>query len=415
MHQNMSEISSRRFIILLRLLIISWTYLGFLRIYIFPSLANYLYFIPYAILVAIVFYSLTRLWHFMIKPSIFILLNILFLLFQIFHVFQSNMSLVTAIYGYCLYMLPVNLLSLPRILAKVYSKVSFTNLFLFAAFPNLIMALLQTLVPNSGYARGIINDNNATTVGGYSRAYGTFSSPAGFAIFLSILTACILIALKYKSFKLRSVLYVHLVLLYIISGSRTVFLSLSIILIAQLISSAFMTSGKKFAGLLKLSLGLLSIYLVATQFFTIGPLNAFLTRVSVSRVEENLPMRIFENLFGFTGYLYQPFFGSGLGTYAVGTVGYTNRSQWIELDLVRNIFELGTILGLLWIAFRFSLCISLLLVFLHRRDLHSLILFSSIAPYLLFGVISGQSSISIGCWLVIAFAISWSIAKQNND
>lgn len=411
----MLEKSLRNFKILVGILIISWLYTGFLRIYIFRSLANYLYFLPYAIMILIFIYSIIRLRHQIINPSLFILLNGCFLTFQVFHVLLSDLSIVTGIFGYCLYMLPVNFLSLTQILARVNSKDQFMRLMIFAASPNLLMALLQTFVPNSQYSRGIINENNATTTGGFSRAYGTFTSPAGYAIFLSILTVCVLILAKSKNNLLKLFLYLELAALYIFSGSRTVFFSLFVILIFNFISNGLKQLDRSLLGIFKATLGSIFLFITATQLLPIGPFNALLERVSRARTEESTSGRILENIFGFTDYIYQPFFGSGLGSYAIGTVGYENVSKWIELDLIRNITELGTVFGLLWIAFRFFLFLYLPIKFIRSAKRNSLLLFSAAAPYLLFGPIAGQSTISVGCWLVIAVAISSSIVKNPID
>ena len=411
----MLEKSLINFKILVGILIISWLYTGFLRIYIFRSLANYLYFLPYAIMILIFIYSIIRLRHQIINPSLFILLNGCFLTFQVFHVLLSDLSIVTGIFGYCLYMLPVNFLSLTQILARVNSKDQLMKLMIFAASPNLLMALLQTFVPNSQYSRGIINENNATTTGGFSRAYGTFTSPAGYAIFLSILTVCVLILAKSKNNLLKLFLYLELAALYILSGSRTVFFSLFVILIFNFISNGLKQLDRRLLGILKATLGSIFLFITATQLLPIGPFNAFLERVSRARTEENTSGRILENIFGFTDYIYQPFFGSGLGSYAIGTVGYENVSKWIELYLIRYITELCTVFGLLWIAFRFFLFLYLPIKFIRSAKRNSLLLFSAAAPYLLFGPIAGQSTISVGCWLVIAVAISSSIVKNPID
>jgi len=408
----MLEQNLRNFKILVGILIISWLYTGFLRIYIFRSLANYLYFLPYAIMILLFIYSIICLRHQMVNLSLFILLNVCFLTFQVFHIMLSDISIVTGIYGYCLYMLPINFLSLTRLLAEVNVKDQFMKFMMFAATPNLLLALLQTYVPNSQYSRGIIDENNATTTGGFSRAYGTFTAPAGYAIFLSVLTVCILILPKSKSNLYTFVLYLELAALYVFSGSRTVFFSLLVILGFNLVSNSLKHLGKSFFGIVKATLGSIFLFVVATQLLAIGPFIALLERVSRARTEESTSGRIFENIFGFMDYIYQPFFGSGLGSYAIGTVGYENVSQWIELDLIRNIFELGTVFGLLWILFRFFLFLYLPIKFIIRADQNSLLLFSSTAPYLLFGPIAGQSTISVGCWLVIAIAISSSSARN---
>ena len=408
----MLEQNLRHFKLLIGILIISWLYTGFFRIYLFRSLANYLYFLPYAIMILVFTYSIICLRHQIVNLSLFILLNGCFLTFQVFHVMLSDISIITGIYGYCLYMLPINFLSLTRVLAAVNIKNQFMKLMIFAAIPNLLLVLLQTFIPNSQYSRGIIDENNATTTGGFARAYGTFTAPAGYAIFLSILTVCILILPKSKNKLYRFILYLELAALYVFSGSRTVFFSLLVILGFNLASNGLKHLGKSFFGILKATLGSIILFIIASQILSIGPFNALIERVSRARTEENTNERIFENIFGFTDYIYQPFFGSGLGSYAIGTVGYENVSQWIELDLIRNIFELGTVFGLLWIAFRFFLFLYLPIKFINRADHNSLLLFGSTAPYLLFGPIAGQSTISVGCWLVIAIAISNSAARN---
>jgi hypothetical protein len=279
------------------------------------------------------------------------------------------------------------------------------KLILFAATPNLLMAVLQTFSANSRFARGIVDESNATTSEGFSRAYGTFTAPAGFAIYLSLLTACIFICAPSKSRIYRLFLYFQLSALYVLSGSRTVFFSLGVIVVFIALAYGKESASKAFLRVSKYLITILLLYFTVSSF-NLGVFNALVNRFVSASSQENTSGRIFENVFGFLGYIYQPFFGSGLGSYAIGNVGYANKSLWIELDLVRNMFELGSILGLVWIFLRFSLFFSIPIRFIRNGDRNSTVLFGAIAPYLLFGPISGQGTISLGCWLGIVMSIS---------
>lgn len=406
----------RRLNFLLSIVLISWIYVGFFRIYIARSIANYLYFLPYALLLLTFIFCLLYLRSNISHSGIFIILNISFLTFQAFHVLYSNISITTAIFGFCLYALPLNLLSITKILGMGLIVKRFMKLTLTAATPNLLMTILQTFSSNSKFARGILNEGNATTSDGFSRAYGTFTAPAGFAIYLSLLTACIIISAPSKPKFYRQFMYFQLTMLYILSGSRTVFFSLGIILIAIAIAYGRENLFKGFSKVSKYSLIILLLYLIFSRI-NLGAFDALMKRFATASTQENTSGRIFENIFGFLEQIYQPFFGSGLGSYAIGNVGYSNTSQWIELDLVRNIFEMGSIIGVIWIFFRFWLFFYLPVRFIRNGDRNSILLFGSIAPYLLFGPISGQSSISIGCWLgvVMSIALSKSISVNNNE
>jgi hypothetical protein len=141
-------------------------------------------------------------------------------------------------------------------------------------------------------------------------------------------------------------------------------------------------------------------------------------RFSTSRTQENTPERIVNSLFSYTGNLYDSFWGSGFGSRGIGAFNYALNSGWIEDDNQRTIAEGGSIIGLIIILFRYLLVINILFsIFKNTSKIprQFLIIFSSILPMLLFGQLFGQSSISLGTWLVLFVILIEKYKAQKNN
>ena len=386
------------------LLIYSWLYTGFARVYLLQRFANYLYFIPYIILLFILFYVLIFNLRKINLPGIFLFTNFATIAFQILHVMLNDISVVTAFYGYCLYMMPVNLLFFISIFRNTDVLKKATSIIIYSIPFNVVTALLQTYTPNSFFARGIVSSDNVTSFNGFARAYGTFSAPAGFAVYLSMVTSLYILSFRDRSRISNTFLLLQITTLYIVSGSRTVFYALIVIILFAAFSSNFARLISKSYRLIKfVPLILLTVYIVNTYKFAM--FEALLMRFRLAQNTENFGGRIFLNIFGFKSHLTDSFFGSGMGSYAIGNVGYQNQANWIEIDLIRNLAELGSLLGIAWIFFRFALLIYLPIRFKKLRNPKAIILFASISQNLLFGPIAGQSTISLACWICIFLSL----------
>lgn len=381
-------------------LLFSWIYIGIFRMYLLPQYSNQLYFVSYAILVWQTFYFITYLRASSGSFPIMFAVNFFGFVFQILHTIYGNTSILTCIYGYCLYILPINLIFMASVLKESGYFDKFVRAIVFSAFPNLILCILQTSLPNSSFARGFSETHVVTSSQGYARAFGTFTSPAGFSVYLGVLTAITLCFYKPRSRMRVGLLYGAVSLLYLFSGSRQVYFNLAIILVVYFASSKkgfLVPLLKSFIPLI--ALGVLSVFLI--RRFGVGTFDALLERFSQAGRSENTLDRINGILFGFFSNLNTDLFGSGMGSRSIGTTGYTNTSQWIENDTSKSIFELGPFFGLAWIGIRYGLFLFFVTQFLIKRLQGPSVLFAAVGFVLIAGQISSQSTISLGCWLVI--------------
>jgi len=381
-------------------LLLSWIYIGIFRMYLLPQYSNQLYFVSYAILIWQIFYFITYLRASSRSFPVMFALNLFGFVFQILHTIYGNTSILTCIYGYCLYVLPINLIFMASVLRESDYFDKFMKVIVFSAFPNLLFCILQTSLPNSSFARSFSERDVATSSQGYARAFGTFTSPAGFSVYLGVLTAITLCFYKPRSCLRAGSIYVAVALLYLLSGSRTVYFNLAIILVVYIVTSkrgVFVLVLKSFIPLV--ALGVLSVFLI--RRFGLGTFDALLERFSQADRSENTLDRINGILFGFFSNLNADLLGSGMGSRSIGTTGYTNTSEWIENDTTKNMFELGPFFGLAWIAIRYSLFLYFATQFLIRRLQGPSVLFAAVGFVLIAGQISSQSTISLGCWLVI--------------
>ena len=388
---------------LIRALVYLWIYNGFLRLIIFKNYANYLYFMPTLILILIYILSFLlpapfRQYQFSVSISL-----ALVSLFQVFHIFKGDLEIEIAFYGWALYQAPFLLF----IVVPFAEKMNFYNFFQkalrFSLTPNLILCFFQVTKLFPSLITSFENSKQLTSAKGYVRAFGTFTSTTGFSLYLTIVT-CFMILMRTEIKKVSdNFVWAQITILYIFSGSRTVIFALIPILIS------FLFCIKKYP-LNKLKINYLAIfpaivisYLIINRFFP-GPLMALIERFSTSRAQENTPERIVNSLFSYTGNIYDTFWGSGLGSRGIGAFNYALDSGWIENDNQRIIAEAGSIIGLIIILFRYLLVFNILFNFFKitsKIPRHFLIIFSSILPMLLYGQLFGQSSISLGTWLVL--------------
>jgi len=389
----------KRMRILMFLLYSSWIYTGFFRIYIFPGAANQLFFLPFLIAILISLYILFFLYKSVRFYPVFLAVNLIGFGFQIVHFYLGDISVTTIFYGYAIYLVPLNILFCSNLLSRTNFLSQFKRTLIRSATPNLILSLLQTLTPNSSYSRGLSEGGQLTSSNGYSRAFGTFTSPAGFSIYLSLLTVVAIVTFSSKSKSLRLFLGFEIVTLYLVSGSRMVFFNLLVILIFT-----FLSSQKRVRFGFRTFVILPLLFLILLQIFVslkIGTVVALVNRFSDANSSENTVARIFNNFFGFLNHLDAPFFGNGMGSHSIGTLGYSNRTNWIEIDAIKNMYELGPFLGICWLGFRYILFIYLLNMKNQSTSKAHLVLFSSIAVTLLSGQISSQGTVTFGCWLMV--------------
>jgi hypothetical protein len=166
-------------------LLFTWIFLGLIRTYLLPQFANFLYFVP------LIFFSLILLHgliHFKKTKNfgIFLVAFYLILAFQSIHFLVGNITLITLVYGLFLYAAPLTLILSQSYIQTPNYFFRFNKIVLSCIPINLVLAVLQTVIPNSTFNRSFNDINHLTTSCGTIRAFGTFSSAQGLSIYLLI-------------------------------------------------------------------------------------------------------------------------------------------------------------------------------------------------------------------------------------
>lgn len=402
--------------VLIRALVYFWIYNGFARLVIFRDYADFLYFAPTCILILIYFMSFLLPGHF-IQYRFFVAVSLAVVTcFQAFHIFNGGLDIKIAFYGWALYQAPLLLFTVVPFAEKMNFYSFFQKALRYSLTPNLILSLVQVtnLVPS--LTTPFDNSVHLTSANGYLRAFGTFTSTTGFSLYLTIVTCFMLLIkseIKNTSYNLA---WFQIAILYLLSGSRTVFFSLIPVLISLLFCRRSNLSVNFNINYFATIPALIIAYMIVNRFLP-GPLTAMIDRFSLSATQENTPDRIANSLFAYTGNLSDSFWGSGLGSRGIGAFNYVLNSGWIENDNQKILVEAGSILGVIIIILRNLLVFNILFGFFKNTSKiprKFLIIFSSILPMLLFGQLFGQSSISLGTWLLVFVILIEKYKVQKN-
>jgi hypothetical protein len=294
--------------------------------------------------------------------------------------------------------------------------INFTSIIEISMIPNFILAVLQVPFKIPYFQKSALSDlGHLKSADGYIRAYGTFTSTAGFTLYLSVVFAYCLANLnrvsRFKGFSLQLVALSMLAM----SQSRTalvivVFQYIVYALISKRAPTGFFL--RPFSKLdKKVKLGRLLALIIAFLFFVIpNTLTAFSNRISQASQIENSIARLLEQQFSWLNYIDYSFVGDGLASHTIGVVGYSNASQlWIEKDLERILAESGLVLGVMIIAFRFWWAIVLLKSFnvlLHNRQFELAILIPPLVITLLQGPLYGQNDTNVFGWIFLTIFAS---------
>ena len=396
-----------------KLLFLSWIYIGFFR-NIIPQISTPLYFVNDLIVLVIFFKFFPRDIHLRHILSWLILASLI--IFQFFSFLLGNVNLIGFVQGINLYCLGMILFVSTVNNDLNVRAINFTSIIEFSMIPNFILAVLQVPLKIPYFQKSTLSDlEHLNSADGYIRAYGTFTSTAGFTLYLSVVFAyCLANLNRVSQFK---GIFLQLVALSMLamSQSRTalvivVFQYMIYALISKRAPYGF--SLRPFSKLAKkVKLGRLLVLLTAFLFFALpNTLTAFSNRISQASQNENSIARLFEQQFSWLNYLDYALVGDGLGSHTIGVVGYLNYSQlWIEKDLERILAESGVILGLMIVAFRFWWAIILLKsynILLHNRQFELAIMMPPLLITLLQGPLYGQNDTNIFGWIFLTIFAS---------
>lgn len=395
------------------LLLISWTYLGFIRLYLLPGYAKYLFFIPSVLCLFIGILSLSLRESDTFYRTVIFLYFAIVVVFQSFHVILLNLDIKIAIYGISLYQLPFFILAVSPLLANKSFLESLAKILYYSIFPNLILCILQTYSAKSTFVRSTNDFGQLGTTSGFTRAYGTFSSTTGFSLYILIIFSFAMASNSYLFSKFRNLATSLTLIMMLISGSRTIVFSvLQVIIFVFLIRN---TTFNRKTRIKSNQIITLVITVLITVIFFGNTLSAFLNRFLEASQQENTIKRIVNQATGQESFSIINIFGSGLASRCVGTFDYNIFAGWIESEIPRILTESGIILGVLLILLRYFILFNLIKMVRRKiigQSKLSIYLVSVITPYLIYGSVFGQGTISVGTLLCIFIIII--IIKEND-
>ena len=395
------------------LLLISWIYLGFMRLYLLPGYAKYLFFIPSVLCLLIGILSLSLRESDTFYRSLIFLYFAIVVVFQTFHVILLNLDIKIAIYGISLYQLPFFILTVTPLLANKSYFESLAKILYYSIFPNLILCILQTYSPKSSFVRSTNDFGQLSTTSGFTRAYGTFSSTTGFSLYILIIFSFAIASNSYLFSKFRSLATSLVLIMILISGSRTVVFSvLQVIIFGFLIRNVNLNTKTRIKSNQIVTLVMTALF---TVIFFGNTLSAFLNRFLEASQQEDTIKRIVNQATGQGSVSRIDIFGSGLASRCVGTFDYNIFAGWIESEIPRILTESGIILGVLLILLRYFILFKLIIMVRKKiieQSKLSIYLVSVITPYLIYGSVFGQGTISVGTLLCIFIILI--IIKEND-
>lgn len=391
---------------------ITWIYSGFVRVYLFPNLSKIIYFIPILLLFNI---SLSALKNINISSKNkfkFLSLFFLALVFQILHVAFGELDLIGLIYGLSIYVAPLSFLLTATVLCE-YLKYQITKIILISVPINTALSILQTYTSNSRFTPKNDSVQIMTTFDGYARAFGTFSHPTGYAVYLSIAFGIILWNHKNFSAQVLRISISLLLFATLISGSRTsLAYNFFIILIYLLAGKKKLIVRARQISKTRLIIILASSTIIAYFGFR-STIQAFLSRIFEASQNENSGKRLLSTFDMVEIYRNFSLWGKGLGANSYG-ISSTKGSEWIESPYTANFIEGGVFLGLVFLAIRiFAIFFLGRKLRINRIDNLDFILSAAILPISIFGAIFGQATVAQGFWFSITLITNGSLTSNS--
>ncbi|CAI9084867.1 hypothetical protein A7K93_08100 [Candidatus Methylacidiphilum fumarolicum] len=417
--------------LLTRILIIIYVLLlteGILRKWIFPEFGRVLFFIRDPFVIWAYWLGLRlNLWS---RPHPLFLGGLSFaiiaLLLAVYEAFFEEISPVFIFYGFRNYFLYI---PLPFLMERALSKEQLDKVAkwtLLYSIPMAPLCFLQTISPsdspiNAGFAQDPeLAYKNLGVYGEIQRASGTFTFVLGLSLFIaSCLGFFIYLLFKNKNQKFLKGFLTWIVggavlVNILVSGSRMAFILCFLVLVGSLIAGLR-------SGLIKQSINfiiVLVIMAIVSVFFSltifsniVGAMQERWTGASENEGGYLMLERIAGDLIRFIDVMDNvPFLGFGIGTAGNAyTILQGEQSLYVEDDWSRNIYELGPLFGLLYLAYRFSLVIYLGLrcwkaTAILKNPL-PLILYSFVGPILFNGQITSQGTANGYGWIFTGFCL----------
>lgn len=412
------------------LVVIYWTLIfeGILRKWVLPQFQQALFFLRDPMVLYAYFLAFRA--HGWSRPSGLFVLALLFGIAGLVDVFvllfQGELSPVIILYGWRNYFFYIPLAFL---IGRVFSAKDMDRILrwtLLLALPIAPLGALQAISPlespiNRGFGEGENVLENGGVYGDVLRATGISYSVPGHSLYIgSCIAFLLMIWMRRKQERpllSRWVLLTGLAALFnlFVSGSRTAFWQSAIVLLGGLGAEA---AGGRLGKVVKIGFaaGLMgALAAVAAAAFFPQVVEAMISRWTMTSEGEGGVLsteRVANELFHFVSLLDEvPLMGYGLGI-----AGNAARRLGMEVpfdaegDWDRHVVELGSVLGICYIVYRWALVAWLgwlcLRAAVRFRSPEPMTLFVFILPTLFIGQITGQGTVQGYAWIFIGFCLA---------
>ncbi len=411
---------------------------GVLRKWLLPELHQIIFFIrdPFVILI---YLAAVRYGRTPKNIGLYYVTLFLCLLTVILSIFQAGLSsqidfwvLGVGLRNYILY------LPLPFFIWINFSRDDVINLvkqsFYVLIICTPLVVLQSSSPPDSPINRGSSESIKFTPLGGgVLRTQGLFTSILGQTNFVasvfSMLLSCYLDKRLYKKFS-PLLIYsttVCLAISVLVSGSRYLFVYVGVIFISVLIVQFLAGSSLNAVKLGILGIILLTFgYFLATTYFQ-DATTALLERSQGAayrsgnnQIGGDLVERILDD-FNRIFYIFElvPLQGYGIGYASNAFSGTLGTFINIENDLSRNLFELGPIMGFIYIIFRYVLAIYIMFLGVSQVKKNNSYLTVCLASFtavnLIIGTVTGHGSVHGFTWIFLGLTLATTISYGSDD
>ena len=415
---------------------------GALRKWVFPQYQEELFFIRDPFVLAIYFLCVTyRIWPrqqvWTIAALTLMWLGGVVMLVQIVNgMIISRTALLLCIYGWRQYFLYI---PLAFVIGDCFTRddlLRIAKYTLLLSIPTALLSILQA----SARATSVLNvglaDNPANifaTLGvalGFVRTTGTFTSNVGQALFIGSLISMVLWVwiLPRDQRPLQGMALAGVTLAVAanlaVSGQRLAFVLAVLVLVAAFACAALLRTRRYSMRILRIAAGLTITGAVAIPVFFPRHLDALSVRAAAAAEGDawysygilNRALGDFTRFIGLLPDTPLLGYGLGMGGNAVAKIGMATPVS-AEDDWSRNLVDLGSVLGCVFIGFRVLLVIFLIsgamVAAKRRNDPLPLLLIGFFGVLLLYGQIAAQGTVNGYAWTFAGFCIAASSTARD--
>jgi hypothetical protein len=395
---------------------------GVLRKWIFPEIHVILYFIRDPFVLLIYIYALKgKIFPANILLMMYMFLGIIFLAIIPVQIALQDVNPVILLYGWRNYFYYIPLAFIIGVCFKQEDLMLLIKYTLLIAIPISILSFIQyTSSPDSFINKGVSEGGYVfLVVENIVRTTGTFTFTSGHSFFAGSLTAMLAYIWLLPANKRpisSSILWgvtFAVFTIVLLSGSRTVFFFVLLVLAASSVASFFMKGIK-----LKLRATLLPIILllIGTFVFVYVFTSSFeamqARQASAVASEGSTMLRAFSSFYNFIDYLdVPPILGYGIGSGSAGGSFISGGGYRVIMDdeWSRIVLESGPILALCYIFLRIALVLYLVkgaMLAARKNNPLALLLLGFFAMPLINGVITTQGTVNGYTWLFCGFCLA---------